>query len=100
MNSEVIITCAVTGAGDTANKHPDLPITPTAIAAACVEAADAGAAVVVHAVGLQQRRRVLPHNHPVVEGVADVVVRERACEGARVNGTGDCGPVALSCRRR
>ena len=46
MNSEVIITCAVTGAGDTANKHPDLPITPTAIAAACVEAADAGAAVV------------------------------------------------------
>ena len=28
MNSEVIVSCAVTGAADTADKHPDLPITP------------------------------------------------------------------------
>ncbi|MEC7514873.1 MAG: 3-keto-5-aminohexanoate cleavage protein, partial [Pseudomonadota bacterium] len=28
MDPEVIITCAVTGAGDTQDKHPDLPITP------------------------------------------------------------------------
>ena len=27
MNNNVIITCAITGAGDTAGKHPDLPIT-------------------------------------------------------------------------
>ena len=46
MNPEVIITCAVTGAGDTQDKHPDLPITPAQIAAACIEAAAAGAAVV------------------------------------------------------
>ena len=46
MNRNVIITCAVTGAGDTAGKHPDLPITPEQIANSALEAAEAGAAVV------------------------------------------------------
>ena len=45
MNSEVIVSCAVTGASDTADKHPDLPITPEQIASAAIEAAKAGAAV-------------------------------------------------------
>ena len=45
MNYEVIITCAVTGSGDTAVKHTDLPKSPEQIAAAAIEAADAGAAV-------------------------------------------------------
>ena len=45
MNQEVVITCAVTGAGETQHKHPNLPITPKQIADACVEAANAGAAV-------------------------------------------------------
>ena len=45
MNYEVIITCAVTGSGDTADKHPDLPKSPEQIAAAAIEAAKAGAAV-------------------------------------------------------
>ena len=45
MNSEVIVSCAVTGAGDTADKHPDLPVTPKQIAAAAIEAAKAGAAI-------------------------------------------------------
>ena len=45
MNTEVIITCAVTGAGDTAGKHPELPVTPPQIAAACLESAKAGAAI-------------------------------------------------------
>ncbi len=45
MNNEVIISCAVTGSGDTANKHPELPITPKQIANASIEAAKAGAAV-------------------------------------------------------
>ena len=45
MNYEVIITCAVTGSGDTAEKHPDLPKSPKQIAAAAIEAAEAGAAV-------------------------------------------------------
>jgi len=46
MNSDVIITCAVTGAGDTVGKHPAIPITPRQIADACIEAANAGAAIV------------------------------------------------------
>jgi len=45
VNDEVIITCAVTGAGDTAGTHPQLPVTPRQIAEAAVEAAQAGAAV-------------------------------------------------------
>ena len=46
MNHEVIITCALTGAGDTTAKSNLVPITPEQIAAAAVEAARAGAAVV------------------------------------------------------
>jgi uncharacterized protein (DUF849 family) len=46
MNPNVIITCALTGAGDTVSKHPAIPVTPTQIAAAAVEAAKAGATVV------------------------------------------------------
>ncbi|RJF94751.1 3-keto-5-aminohexanoate cleavage protein [Oleomonas cavernae] len=45
MNFDVFVTCAVTGAGDTADKHPDLPVTPAQIADAAIEAARAGAAI-------------------------------------------------------
>ncbi|WP_131196940.1 3-keto-5-aminohexanoate cleavage protein [Lichenihabitans psoromatis] len=45
MNHDVFITCAVTGAGDTTGRSPHVPITPAAIAEACVEAARAGAAI-------------------------------------------------------
>ena len=45
MNFEVFITCAVTGSGDTAAKHPGLPVTPEQIANAAIEAAKAGAAI-------------------------------------------------------
>ncbi len=46
MNHNVIITCALTGAGDTAGKNPNVPVTPEQIAASAVEAAQAGATVV------------------------------------------------------
>ena len=46
MNHDVIITCALTGAGDTAGRSPHVPITPKQIAAAAIEAAKAGATVV------------------------------------------------------
>ena len=46
VNSEVIISCAVTGAGDTAGKHPAIPVTPRQIADSALEAAAAGAAIV------------------------------------------------------
>jgi uncharacterized protein (DUF849 family) len=45
MNFDVFITCAVTGAGDTAGRSPLVPVTPEQIAAAAIEAARAGAAV-------------------------------------------------------
>jgi uncharacterized protein (DUF849 family) len=45
MNPEVIVTCAVTGAGDTVEKHPGVPVTPEQIAAAAIEAAQAGASI-------------------------------------------------------
>jgi uncharacterized protein (DUF849 family) len=46
MNNDVIITCAVTGAGDTTNRSELVPITPRQVADAAIEAAKAGAAVV------------------------------------------------------
>lgn len=45
MSFDVIVTCAVTGAADTANKSPHVPVTPVEIAEAAVEAAKAGAAI-------------------------------------------------------
>jgi uncharacterized protein (DUF849 family) len=46
VNQDVIITCALTGAGDTVRKSPHVPVTPEQIARSAVEAAEAGAAVV------------------------------------------------------
>ena len=46
MNTEVVITCAVTGAGDTVGRHPGVPVTPQQIAESAIDAAKAGAAVV------------------------------------------------------
>ncbi|WP_411097295.1 3-keto-5-aminohexanoate cleavage protein [Streptomyces sp. 020-2-3H-GM] len=46
VNQNVIITCALTGAGDTVGRSPHVPVTPEQIAASAVEAAGAGAAVV------------------------------------------------------
>lgn len=45
MNRNVIVSCAVTGAGDTVGRHPAIPVTPQQIADAALEAARAGAAI-------------------------------------------------------
>ncbi len=45
MNHDVIVSCAVTGAGDTVGRHPAIPCTPEQIANAAIEAAKAGAAI-------------------------------------------------------
>ena len=45
MNKDVIISCAVTGSGDTVGRHPAIPVTPEQIANAAIEAASAGAAI-------------------------------------------------------
>ena len=46
MNREVFITCAVTGSADTVAKSDKVPVTPAQIAAAAIDAAKAGAAIV------------------------------------------------------
>jgi uncharacterized protein (DUF849 family) len=46
MNTEAFITCAVTGVGATTSRSELVPITPEQIAAAAVEAARTGAAIV------------------------------------------------------
>ena len=46
MNWNAFITCAITGAGDTVDKHPAIPVTPAEIADSAIEAARAGAAIV------------------------------------------------------
>jgi uncharacterized protein (DUF849 family) len=46
MNRNVIVSCAVTGSGDSVGKHPAIPVTPEEIAYAAIEAAKAGAAIV------------------------------------------------------
>ena len=43
MNMDVILTCAVTGAGDTTGRSQHVPVTPDEIATASIEAAKAGA---------------------------------------------------------
>jgi uncharacterized protein (DUF849 family) len=46
INRQVIVTCALTGAGDTTGRSDKVPVTPAGIAAAAIEAAGAGATVV------------------------------------------------------
>ncbi len=45
MNTDVFITCALTGAGDTVDKSDKVPVTPEQIANDAIEAAKAGAAI-------------------------------------------------------
>lgn len=46
MKRKVILTCAVTGDGPIHPRYPGYPVTPAQIAAACLEAARAGASIV------------------------------------------------------
>ena len=39
MNKKAILTCAVTGAGDTVRKSPYVPVTPEEIAKSAIDAA-------------------------------------------------------------
>ena len=50
MQYDVVLTCAVTGAGDTTGKSPHVPVTPKDIAEAAIDAAKAGASIAhIHA---------------------------------------------------
>lgn len=72
MNEEVILTCAVTGAGDSVGRSPHVPVTPAQIADACIEAAEAGAAIVhIHVRDPRTGKagRKIEHYEEVVERV-------------------------------
>jgi uncharacterized protein (DUF849 family) len=74
MNTEVIVSCAITGAGDTADKHPDLPVTPEQIANSAIAAAKAGAAVAhchVRDPGTKQGSRDTELYREVVDRIRD-----------------------------
>src|SRR5699024_12743996 len=45
MNKNVILSCAVTGAGETTAKSEHVPVTPKEIADSCIKAAKAGATI-------------------------------------------------------
>ncbi|MFV0458260.1 MAG: 3-keto-5-aminohexanoate cleavage protein [Actinomycetales bacterium] len=74
VNRNVVITCALTGAGDTVGKSEHVPVTPQQIAEAGIEAAKAGAAIVhVHVRDPQtgQGSREVAYYREVVERIRD-----------------------------
>ncbi len=74
MQSRVVITCAVTGNQTTPDMTPHLPLTPEEIANSCLEASEAGAAVVhIHVRDPQTGRPSME-----LEYYRDVVERIRA----------------------
>ena len=88
MNDEVIITAALTGAGDTVGKSEHVPVSPEQIAESAVQAANAGAAVVhihVRDVETGQGSREVPLYREVVrrirESDVDVVINLTAGMG-------------------
>lgn len=88
MNDEVIITAALTGAGDTVGKSEHVPVSPEQIAESAVQAANAGAAVVhihVRDVETGQGSREVPLYREVVrrirESGVDVVINLTAGMG-------------------
>ncbi|GAA0430344.1 3-keto-5-aminohexanoate cleavage protein [Lentibacillus halophilus] len=45
MSKKVMLSCALTGAGETTSKNPDVPVTPKEIADSAIKAAKAGATI-------------------------------------------------------
>ena len=88
MNWDVFVTCAVTGAGDTAGRSEHVPVTPAQIADSAIEAARAGAAIVhIHVRDPETGRggRDPAHYREVVERIraaeTDVVINLTAGMG-------------------
>ncbi len=74
MNRNVVLTCALTGAGDTVDRSEHVPVTPEEIANAAIEAAEAGASIVhVHVRDTETGKggRDPAHFREVVERVKD-----------------------------
>ena len=89
MRDEVILTCAVTGAGDTPGRSPHVPVTPEEIAESALAAREAGAAVVhIHVRDPETGKAAREHElyAEVVERVrsagSDVIINLTAGMGA------------------
>ncbi len=100
MNRSVIVTCAVTGAGDTAHRSPEVPVTPEQIARSALDAASAGAAIVhchVRDPGTGRGTRTVALYEEVFERIRaendDVVVNLTAGMGGDLNVGPDDDPM-------
>ncbi len=100
MNRKVIISCAVTGSGDTTGKSLHVPVTPEAIADSALAAAAAGAAIVhCHVRNLEtgQGARTVAYYQEVVERIRaenqEVVVNLTAGMGGDLNVGPDHDPM-------
>ncbi len=100
MNWDVFITCAVTGAGDTAARSEHVPVTPAQIADSAIEAARAGAAIVhIHVRDPETGRggRDPAHYREVVERIRaaelDVVINLTAGMGGDLVLGGEDSPL-------
>ena len=100
MNRDVIISCAVTGAGDTAGRSEHVPVTPGQIATSALDAASAGAAIVHCHVRDQETgkgARTVALYEEVVERIRekneDVVINLTAGMGGDLNVGPDNAPM-------
>ena len=101
MNRVVIVSCAVTGAGDTAGRSEHVPVTPEQIAASALDAASAGAAIVhCHVRDLESGKgtRTVDLYREVVERIREkneeVVINLTAGMGGDLNVGPDDDPMA------
>ncbi|MAG03823.1 MAG: NADPH:quinone reductase [Acidimicrobiaceae bacterium] len=101
MNRSVIVTCAVTGSGDSTGRSPEVPVAPTEIAASALDAASAGAAIVhCHVRDLETGRgaRTVALYEEVVERIraenTEVIVNLTAGMGGDLNVGPDDDPMA------
>ena len=90
MADPVIITCAVTGGGDTAGRSEAVPVTPEEIATSAIDAGKAGAAIAhihVRDPATGQPSMELAHYREVVERIRDsgspIVINLTTGPGAR-----------------
>jgi 3-dehydrocarnitine:acetyl-CoA trimethylamine transferase len=100
MNWDVFVTCAVTGAGDTAARSEHVPVTPAQIADSAIDAARAGAAIVhIHVRDPETGRggRDPAHYREVVERIRaaelDVVINLTAGMGGDLVLGGEDNPL-------
>ncbi|MDQ0351962.1 uncharacterized protein (DUF849 family) [Alkalibacillus filiformis] len=76
MAQKVMLTAAVTGAGDTTEKNPNVPVTPKEIAESAIESAKAGATV-AHVHARDPKTGGISHN---VEHYREIVDRIREAD--------------------